>query len=175
MPADAKLSAGMAEPGANAPGLRYRDGCRLFSTLPGWVPAVQRCRRGGIPGHPDPTVRRRRPMNRKFLVLAVVAAAMASACTSAGHGAAAGRPASAAPAARLTQSHPCAGIAGFGCSMLRVPLDHSGRTPGTLDLQVAAADNVSAPRGVLVFLTGGPGQPGVPFAPRIARGRHNEP
>ncbi len=35
-------------------------------------------------------------------------------------------------------------------------------------MQVAAADNVNAPRGVLLFLTGGPGQPGVPFVPRIA-------
>jgi pimeloyl-ACP methyl ester carboxylesterase len=49
-----------------------------------------------------------------------------------------------------------------------VPLDHSGHTPGTLRLQVAAADSVKAPRGVLLFLTGGPGQPGVPFVPRIA-------
>jgi pimeloyl-ACP methyl ester carboxylesterase len=50
---------------------------------------------------------------------------------------------------------------------LPVPLDHSGHTPGTLHLQVAAADNVKAPRGVLLFLTGGPGQPGVPFVSRI--------
>ncbi len=35
-------------------------------------------------------------------------------------------------------------------------------------MQVAAADNAKAPRGVLLFLTGGPGQPGVPFVPRIA-------
>jgi pimeloyl-ACP methyl ester carboxylesterase len=35
-------------------------------------------------------------------------------------------------------------------------------------LQVAAADNAQAPRGALLFLTGGPGQPGVPFVPRIA-------
>src|SRR5215471_2764876 len=108
------------------------------------------------------------PMNHKSLVLAVFAAAMASACTSAGHGAAVSRSTSAAPAERLNQSHPCAGIAGFVCSTLTVPLDHSGHTPGTVDLQVAAADNVNAPRGVLLFLTGGPGQPGVPFVPRIA-------
>jgi pimeloyl-ACP methyl ester carboxylesterase len=57
---------------------------------------------------------------------------------------------------------------GFVCSTLRVPLDHSGHIPGELRLQVAAADNVKAPQGVLMFLTGGPGQPGVPFVPRIA-------
>src|SRR5258706_16416663 len=117
-------------------------------------------------------------MNRKSLVLAVLAAAMVSACTSAGHGGSSstspshGSSASTStgtrPPAQLTQSHPCAGIAGFICSSLRVPLDQSGRTPGTLRLQVAAADNVRAPRGVLLFLTGGPGQPGVPFVPRIA-------
>jgi pimeloyl-ACP methyl ester carboxylesterase len=36
-------------------------------------------------------------------------------------------------------------------------------------LQVAAADNVAAPRGVLLFLTGGPGEPSVPFIPKITR------
>src|SRR5262249_28090177 len=35
-------------------------------------------------------------------------------------------------------------------------------------LQVAAADNAAAPRGVLLLLTGGPGQPGVPFVSRLA-------
>jgi pimeloyl-ACP methyl ester carboxylesterase len=36
-------------------------------------------------------------------------------------------------------------------------------------LRVAAAGNVGAPRGVLVFLTGGPGEPGMPFVARISR------
>src|SRR5262249_58969810 len=58
-------------------------------------------------------------------------------------------------------------MAGFTCSMLAVPLDHSGHAPGTLRLQVAAGNNTGAPRGVLLFLTGGPGQPGVPFVSRI--------
>jgi pimeloyl-ACP methyl ester carboxylesterase len=117
-------------------------------------------------------------MNRKWLVHAVLAAAMVSACTSAGHGgssstspshgSSASTSTSTGPPGQLTQPHPCAGIAGFICSTLRVPLDHSGHTPGTLRLQVAAAANVRAPRGVLLFLTGGPGQPGVPFVPRIA-------
>ena len=117
-------------------------------------------------------------MWRKSLALIIFAAAMLSACTSAGHGGSAStspRPRSpqgpsdaAGPPAQLTKAHPCAGIAGFTCSTLTVPLDHSGRAPGTLRLQVAAAGNVNAPRGVLLFLTGGPGQPGVPFVPRIA-------
>ncbi len=68
----------------------------------------------------------------------------------------------------LTGSHPCAGATGFTCSTLTVPLDHSGRHPGTLALAVAAADNAKAPRGVLLLLTGGPGQPGVPALARVS-------
>lgn len=71
----------------------------------------------------------------------------------------------------LTDSHPCRDQPGFTCSTLTVPLDHTGRTPGTLGLQVATADNVDAPKGTLLFLTGGPGQPGVPFISRIATQR----
>jgi pimeloyl-ACP methyl ester carboxylesterase len=48
-----------------------------------------------------------------------------------------------------------------------VPLDHSGRSPGSLDLAVAVADNAEAPRGVLVELTGGPGQGGVDYVSRV--------
>jgi pimeloyl-ACP methyl ester carboxylesterase len=72
----------------------------------------------------------------------------------------------AGPAPRLTVSHPCDNAKGFTCSTLLVPLDHSGRTPGDLRLAVAAADNADAPKGVLVALTGGPGQGGVDFVPR---------
>jgi hypothetical protein len=60
---------------------------------------------------------------------------------------------------------------GFTCSTLTVPLDHTGRVPGTLDLQVATGGNVTAPKGVLLFLTGGPGQDGVHFAGKIAHDR----
>ncbi|MBV9058860.1 MAG: alpha/beta fold hydrolase [Pseudonocardiales bacterium] len=56
---------------------------------------------------------------------------------------------------------------------MTVPLDHAGLHPGPhrdgqLALQVAMTDNAAAPRGVLVFLTGGPGQPGLPFASSVA-------
>src|SRR5215475_7414067 len=117
-------------------------------------------------------------MTIKSPVLAVLAAAMVSACTPAVHGgsasasptdgSSASTSTSTGPPGQLIQPHPCAGISGFVCSTLTVPLDHSGHTPGTLRLQVAAADDVKAARGVLLFLTGGPGQPGVPFVPRIA-------
>jgi pimeloyl-ACP methyl ester carboxylesterase len=73
----------------------------------------------------------------------------------------------AAPAARLERSRPCPDAKGFTCSSLTVALDRAGRTPGELRLAVAVADNASAPRGVLVDLTGGPGQGGVAFVPRV--------
>src|ERR687887_582470 len=73
----------------------------------------------------------------------------------------------AAPQPRLTSARPCPNARSFTCSTLTVPLDHSGRTPGPLRLAVAAADNADAPRGALVVLTGGPGQGGVDFVPRV--------
>jgi pimeloyl-ACP methyl ester carboxylesterase len=78
---------------------------------------------------------------------------------------ASGRPATAAPKPRLSASRPCPNAGGFTCSTLAVALDHSGKTPGTLHLPVAVADNAGAP--VLVVLTGGPGQGGVAFVPRV--------
>jgi pimeloyl-ACP methyl ester carboxylesterase len=104
---------------------------------------------------------------------AVLAAAALTACTGTGtrHSVrtpAATTPAPQAGAPRLSQPHPCPGDREFTCSILTVPLDHSGHVPGTLRLQVAAAGNTGAPRGVLLFLTGGPGQPGVPFIARLA-------
>jgi pimeloyl-ACP methyl ester carboxylesterase len=52
--------------------------------------------------------------------------------------------------------------------MLTVPLDHTGRRSGSLDLAVAAADNTGARRGILLVITGGPEQPGVGGIARIA-------
>lgn len=107
-------------------------------------------------------------------VVALVAALVLAACTSGGssQGSGSGASGGAKPAAstpRLSGSRACPDAAGFTCSTLRVPLDHSGAVAGTLDLQVAAADEARAPRGVLVLLTGGPGQPGVPFVSRLSR------
>jgi pimeloyl-ACP methyl ester carboxylesterase len=81
-------------------------------------------------------------------------------------GAAFAQPGAGTPA--LTGAHPCPGAAGFTCSTLTVPLDHRRRTPGTLRLRVAVQDG-DAPRGTLLFLTGGPGQPGAPFVARISQ------
>ena len=71
-------------------------------------------------------------------------------------------------AAGLRDVRPCPGIAGFSCGSLSVRLDPSGSVPGRLSLRVAVSDVAAAPRGVLVFLTGGPGEPGVPFVSRLA-------
>jgi pimeloyl-ACP methyl ester carboxylesterase len=64
-------------------------------------------------------------------------------------------------------SAPC--VSGFTCTTLRVPL---GAGDQTLNLAVAAANNKDAPRGVLLMLTGGPGQPGVSLLPRVRTGLH---
>ena len=100
--------------------------------------------------------------------MVAVSSGSASASSASGHRPAA--PPGTAPATvpRLTHPHPCEGKPGFTCSTLTVPLDHRGRVPGTLDLQVATADNADAPKGTLLFLSGGPGQPGVSIIDRIA-------
>ncbi|MFJ8624602.1 alpha/beta fold hydrolase [Kitasatospora sp. NPDC093550] len=82
-------------------------------------------------------------------------------------------PAVAAPAAPdrhggITGQAPCQGMPEYTCGTLTVPLDHSGAVPGTLQLDVAMTGNADAPEGDLLFLTGGPGQPGLPLFQRIA-------
>jgi pimeloyl-ACP methyl ester carboxylesterase len=107
---------------------------------------------------------------RRAGVVAVLAAALvgcggAAKPQAAATTAAAPRPV--APKPRLSAARPCPNARGFTCSMLDVAVDHSGRSPGMLHLPVAAADNVDAPGGVLVVLTGGPGQGGVAFVSRV--------
>ena len=75
-----------------------------------------------------------------------------------------------APAARGVggfQQQACAAAPGFRCATITVPLDHTGRAKGELRLAYAVQEG-DAPRGTLVFLTGGPGQPGVPYVDRIS-------
>ncbi|WP_320670555.1 alpha/beta hydrolase [Patulibacter defluvii] len=74
--------------------------------------------------------------------------------------------ASAAPKLR-----PCPKQPGFGCGTLTVPLDRSGRTPGTIGLRFAIQDSRAARRKprLLAALSGGPGQAGAPFAASFAR------
>jgi pimeloyl-ACP methyl ester carboxylesterase len=69
----------------------------------------------------------------------------------------------------LVPAGKCRLAPGFRCFTLTVPLDHSGSTRGELRLPVAVQPVQDAPRGVFVGLSGGPGQPGVPFAPSFKR------
>ncbi|MFE3505360.1 alpha/beta fold hydrolase [Kitasatospora sp. NPDC059160] len=95
------------------------------------------------------------------------AVAVAAATTLAG-------PAVAAPAeppghgGGVTGQAPCPDAPEFTCGTLTVPLDHSGGTPGTLDLAVALSNNSSPPKGDLLFLSGGPGQSSVPSIRQMA-------
>ena len=66
----------------------------------------------------------------------------------------------------LHDAHPCAGVTGYTCATLDVPLDHAHPGRGTLHLRVGMGDNVHAPHGVLFVLSGGPGQPGLPILDR---------
>jgi pimeloyl-ACP methyl ester carboxylesterase len=67
----------------------------------------------------------------------------------------------------LVDLRPCADLDRTTCGYLEVPLDRGGSVPDQLRLKVAVADNADAPRGVLLLLAGGPGQPGVPFFERL--------
>jgi pimeloyl-ACP methyl ester carboxylesterase len=98
--------------------------------------------------------------------ITTLALAVGVAATLAGCGASADRRTS-APPVRLTGAHPCAREPGFTCATLAVPLDHAVQARGALRLEVGLQQVPRAPRGVLLFLTGGPGQPGVPFLARI--------
>ncbi len=90
-------------------------------------------------------------MRRTLLILWVVAfAAQAATPALASH-------------RRLTDVRPCPHEKGFSCGTLTVPLDHGGQARGTLRLRIGVQNVARAPRGVLVFLTGGPGQGGVSF------------
>jgi pimeloyl-ACP methyl ester carboxylesterase len=102
-------------------------------------------------------VRRFRPS--PFSLFVCIAA---TACTA---GAAATGQQGTAPA--RAGSERCPDAPGFSCSTLIVPLDRRGRARGTLRLRIAAQDG-NAQRGILVFLSGGPGQPGEPFALRVS-------
>jgi pimeloyl-ACP methyl ester carboxylesterase len=106
---------------------------------------------------------------RSRVLTATIVAALTAALG--GQAVAADAPRRSDPRPSLAAPHPCSDQPGYTCSTLTVPLDHRGRIPGTLDLQVATADNADAPKGTLLFLTGGPGQPGVPTITRMAQQR----
>ncbi|MET8540827.1 alpha/beta fold hydrolase [Kitasatospora sp. NPDC004799] len=102
------------------------------------------------------------------VVAGTTLATPALASTGAGTGTGSGTETSTATGTGITRQAPCPDAPEFTCGTLTVPLDHSGAAPGTLDLQVAVTRTTKAPKGDLLFLTGGPGQPGVPAIKRIA-------
>ena len=72
------------------------------------------------------------------------------------------------PAAHAAKLAPCEHQPRFGCGTLAVPLDHSGRVPGTIGIRYAVQRKVPSSRPVLVALSGGPGQSSVSAAGSFA-------
>jgi pimeloyl-ACP methyl ester carboxylesterase len=90
-------------------------------------------------------------MRARLLVMLLVVAVVVAVGPAAAHG------------PGLHDAHPCPGASGYTCATLDVPLDHAHPGRGTLHLRVGMGDNVNAPHGVLLVLSGGPGQPGLPI------------
>jgi pimeloyl-ACP methyl ester carboxylesterase len=79
-----------------------------------------------------------------------------------------GAPTRPAPAGTgLRDGHACPEAKEFTCATLTVPLDRAAPGGAALALRVAVESVPAAPRGVLLVLTGGPGQGGVSFVPRL--------
>ena len=97
-----------------------------------------------------------------MLAAVVVAAGLVSGCTGAPSAQPTQPTREAQSTAGLRDVRPCPGNAGFSCGSLSVRLDPFGSVAGRLSLRVAVSGAASAPRGVLLLLTGGPGEPGVP-------------
>ena len=71
----------------------------------------------------------------------------------------------------LRAASDCGAPSGFRCVAFTVPLHRRGPLRGdgkTLTLRAAVQDLPAAPKGDLLFLAGGPGQAGIPFAARLA-------
>src|SRR5438045_462749 len=77
-----------------------------------------------------------------------------------------------ASAGAVTQSfdpfRPCFSGSPIGCAIVRVPLDRTGRVPGTVALHVVRVPALrppppGTPRSAVVGLAGGPGQAAIPL------------
>jgi pimeloyl-ACP methyl ester carboxylesterase len=73
----------------------------------------------------------------------------------------------AAPASAQIAWSSCGKPKGFQCATVPVPLDHSGQQPGALNLKVAR-EPAARPGGILIALSGGPGQASVAAASSFA-------
>ncbi len=102
-----------------------------------------------------------RPMHERALLCAVVACLLAGLLGGA----------LAAPAGAALAWAPCteASAAGFQCATVTVPLDRSGKAPGTINLAVERkAGGAATPESAVVALAGGPGQAANPLASQLA-------
>src|SRR6476659_7847787 len=99
----------------------------------------------------------------RTLATAVLTALVSTACTAnppAPTASGSPAPATSAPSSALKA---CPANPGYSCGKLTVPVNRTDPSRGELVLDYIAADNADAPKGVLLALTGGPGQPGVHF------------
>jgi pimeloyl-ACP methyl ester carboxylesterase len=114
----------------------------------------------------------RRAVRRAFVVLVAVLGFAATGCDGGGTPDAprpAALPAPRPARASLDDLAPCRSSRGrverdTGCGTLDVPLDRRGRGSARLGLAYAVRRLGRAPRGVLLLLSGGPGQPGTDLA-----------
>ena len=75
-----------------------------------------------------------------------------------------------APADAALAFVPCANASGFSCASLTVPLDRSGKTPGTIALTVERKAASAAPgQSAVIALAGGPGQAADPLGELLGR------
>jgi pimeloyl-ACP methyl ester carboxylesterase len=75
----------------------------------------------------------------------------------------------AAPAGAALPFAPCVSQSGFSCTSLAVPLDRSGKTPGTIALSVERkAAGPAQTQSAVIALAGGPGQAADPLAEQLA-------
>jgi pimeloyl-ACP methyl ester carboxylesterase len=75
-----------------------------------------------------------------------------------------------APAHAALAFAPCANASGFSCASLTVPLDRSGKTPGTIALTVERKAASAAPgQSAVIALAGGPGQAADPLGELLGR------
>jgi pimeloyl-ACP methyl ester carboxylesterase len=101
-------------------------------------------------------------------VLALVAVLSAS-CTSPRPGPApSGAPANPAASESASAVKACPNNPGYGCGELTVPVNRADPSGGEIVLHYIAANNSKAPKGVLLLLTGGPGQPGIALMTKVS-------
>ena len=100
-------------------------------------------------------------MRRALILLVVIAGCGSSKAPQAPNARATAVP---TPVPELVAAHTCGRAT---CATLKVPLDRSRRGGETLSLKVAVEGRQHAP--AFVFLSGGPGEPGVPFIGRARK------